>query len=35
VPLQHDDWAFWALCGVFAAIVTAQLWFFRRRGWLG
>jgi len=35
VPLQHDDWAFWALCGVFAAVVAAQIWFFRRRGWLG
>jgi len=35
VPLQHDDWAFWALCGVFAIIVAAQLWVFRRRGWFG
>jgi zinc transporter len=35
VPLQHDDWAFWALCGVFAVVVTAQLWLFRRRGWFG
>jgi zinc transporter len=35
VPLQHDDWAFWALCGVFAVVVTAQLWVFRRRGWFG
>jgi zinc transporter len=34
VPLQHADWAFWALCGAFVAIVAAQLWFFRRRGWL-
>lgn len=35
VPLQHDDWAFWALCGMFAIVVGAQLWFFRRRGWFG
>ena len=35
VPLQHADWAFWALCGVFAAVVAAQLWLFRRRGWFG
>jgi len=35
VPLQHADWAFWALCGVFGTVVAAQLWFFRRRGWFG
>jgi zinc transporter len=35
VPLQHDDWAFWALVAFFAAVVAAQFWFFRRRGWLG
>ena len=35
VPLQHDDWAFWALCGVFGVVVTIQLWTFRRRGWFG
>ena len=35
VPLQHDDWAFWALCGAFAIIVAAQIGFFRRRGWFG
>jgi zinc transporter len=34
VPLQHDDWAFWALCGLFAVFVGLQLWLFRRRGWL-
>jgi zinc transporter len=34
VPLQHDDWAFWALCGAFAIGVGTQLWLFRRRGWL-
>jgi len=33
VPLQHDDWAFWVLCAVFAAAIGAQLWLFRRRGW--
>jgi zinc transporter len=35
VPLQHSDWAFWALCGVFGAIACGQLWFLRRRGWFG
>ena len=35
VPLQHDDWAFWALCGMFVVLVTLQIWFFRRRGWFG
>lgn len=35
VPLQHDSWAFWALCGAFAVGVAAQIWFFRRRGWFG
>jgi zinc transporter len=34
VPLQKDDWAFWALCGLFVIGVVAQLWFFRRRRWL-
>ncbi len=34
VPLQKDDWAFWALCGVFLVGVVAQLWFFRKRRWL-
>ena len=34
VPLQHDDWAFWALCGLFGTVVAIQLWLFRRRGWL-
>ncbi len=34
VPLQKDNWAFWALCGVFLVGVLAQLWFFRKRGWL-
>ena len=35
VPLQHEDWAFWALCGAFVAVVAVQIWFFRRRGWFG
>ncbi|MDB4955034.1 MAG: magnesium transporter CorA [Myxococcales bacterium] len=34
VPLQHDDWAFWALCGTIILGVGVQLWLFRRRGWL-
>ena len=33
VPLQKDDWAFWALCSVFASGVAIQLWLFRKRGW--
>jgi zinc transporter len=35
VPLQHDDWAFWALCAMFAIGVAVQIWLFRRRGWFG
>jgi zinc transporter len=34
VPLQHDDWAFWALLGAFIAGVGIQLYLFKRRGWL-
>ena len=34
VPLMHEDWAFWALVGVFVIYAVVQLWFFRRRGWL-
>lgn len=34
VPFQHDDWAFWALIGLFAAGVGVQLWLFKKRGWL-
>ena len=34
VPLQKDDWAFWALCGLFAIGAGLQLWMFRKRGWL-
>ena len=33
VPLQHEDWAFWALCGVFGVTIALQIWVFRRRGW--
>jgi len=33
VPLQHEDWAFWALCGVFGVTIAVQIWVFRRRGW--
>src|SRR4029077_18341663 len=29
VPLTHSDWAFWALCGVFAVGVYLQLWLFK------
>ncbi len=34
VPLQKDEWAFWALCGLFVVGVLLQLWIFRRRRWL-
>jgi zinc transporter len=34
VPLTHDDWAFWALCGAFAIFVGSLIFFFRRRGWV-
>jgi len=34
IPFTKDDWAFWALCGVFAVGVAAQLWIFKKRGWL-
>lgn len=34
VPLQHNEWAFWVLCGVFVVVVALQLWWFKRRGWL-
>jgi zinc transporter len=34
VPLQHEDWAFWALIGAFIAGVGVQLWIFKKRGWL-
>ncbi len=34
IPFTHDNWAFWALCGLFAVGVAVQLWLFKRRGWL-
>jgi zinc transporter len=34
IPLQHDSWAFWALCGVFVVAAAIQFWFFRKRRWL-
>ena len=34
VPLTKEDWAFWALLGVFVVYAVVQLWFFRKRGWL-
>ncbi len=34
VPLQHADWAFWALLAVFIVGVAAQLYVFKKRGWL-
>jgi len=33
VPLQKDDWAFWALCAAFALGVGTQLYIFKKRGW--
>jgi zinc transporter len=34
VPYKEDDWAFWALCALFAVGVGIQVWIFRRRGWM-
>lgn len=34
VPLQKEDWAFWALIGMFAIGVGIQLYIFKRRGWM-
>ncbi|MDB4960219.1 MAG: magnesium transporter CorA [Myxococcales bacterium] len=34
VPLQHSEWAFWALLALFVVGVAIQLWIFRRRGWI-
>ena len=34
VPLAHDHWAFWSLCGALVTGVCVQLWLLRRRGWL-
>jgi zinc transporter len=35
IPFRSDEWAFWALCGLFVVGVAIQLWYFRRRGWFG
>jgi zinc transporter len=35
VPFRDDDWAFWALCAMFALGGGIQLWILRRRGWVG
>jgi zinc transporter len=35
IPLRDDDWAFWALIGFFVIAVAIQIWFFRRKGWIG
>lgn len=34
VPAQDVSWAFWVLCGMFAAFVGVQLWLFRKWKWL-
>jgi zinc transporter len=34
VPLARDDWPFWALCTSLVVGVGAQVWLFRKRGWL-
>lgn len=34
VPLQKEDWAFWALIGMFAIGVGIQLYIFKKRGWM-
>ncbi|HUJ63609.1 MAG TPA: zinc transporter ZntB [Kofleriaceae bacterium] len=34
VPMAHDGWQFWTLCGALVVAVALQLWLFRRRGWL-
>jgi zinc transporter len=34
VPLQTEEWAFWALIGVFAVGVAIQLYIFKKRGWM-
>nr|HEX4313080.1 CorA family divalent cation transporter [Kofleriaceae bacterium] len=35
VPLDHDEWPFWLLCGVCAIGAGTQIVAFKRRGWLG
>jgi zinc transporter len=34
VPLQKDDWAFWALIAVFVIGVALQIYIFKKRGWI-
>lgn len=34
VPMAHDSWPFWTLIALFSAGVIAQLWLFKKRGWL-
>ena len=34
VPLQTENWAFWALVAVFAIGVAIQLYIFKKRGWM-
>lgn len=34
VPYKEAEWAFWALCAIFAVGVGLQLWWFKKRGWL-
>ncbi|HEU0034836.1 MAG TPA: zinc transporter ZntB [Kofleriaceae bacterium] len=34
IPFRDDDWAFWALIGLFGIGVGIQLYLFKRRGWL-
>lgn len=34
IPFRDDDWAFWALCGVFVVGLALQWWWFKKRGWV-
>jgi zinc transporter len=34
VPMEHDSWPFWTLIAAFIAGVLAQLWLFKKRGWM-
>jgi zinc transporter len=34
IPFKEDEWAFWALCGLFAAFAAFQVWWLKKRGWL-
>lgn len=34
VPLQAEEWAFWALVALFVVGVAIQIYIFRKRGWL-